>query len=367
MLTVKKIKAYQKGLLFKNGDFTQVLEKGWHIITRSPFDEIKVDVVNERDTHFFHKDLDLIKKSALLDKDLIFIDLKDTERALVWIEGRFDAILGSGKYALWKNFKEVKVEVIDITKINFIHDKIETILNAPEADLLISKTLVEQGFKALLFFNGEYIKTLNPGKYAFWKAQGKVSVIHKDMRIQNLDLSGQEIMTKDKVTLRLNALLHYRITDLYKAVMSSDDCVQSLYREAQMSLRASVGTRDLSLLLEDKNTVADELLDSLKLLASQYGVEVTGFGIRDIILPGEMKELLNKVIEAKKVAEANLITRREEVAAMRNQANSAKMMESNPVLLKLKEFEVLEKISQNSKMQVLLSEKGLAEKVTSLI
>ncbi len=90
-------------------------------------------------------------------------------------------------------------------------------------------------------------------------------------------------------------------------------------------------------------------------------------GIRDIILPGDMKELLNRVTEAKKAAEANLISRREETAAMRSQANTAKLLESSPVLMRLRELEVLEKIATHSKLSVVLGEKGLTDQVVNLL
>ena len=80
-----------------------------------------------------------------------------------------------------------------------------------------------------------------------------------------------------------------------------------------------------------------------------------------------MKVLLNKVTEAKKAAEANLIARREETAAMRSQANTAKLLENNPTLMRLKELEVLTKVSESSKMNVVLGEKGLADRVVNLL
>ena len=72
---------------------------------------------------------------------------------------------------------------------------------------------------------------------------------------------------------------------------------------------------------------------------------VVSVGIRDVILPGDLKDLLNKVTKAKKAAEANLISRREETAAMRSQANTAKLLTDNPKLMRLRELEVLEKIA----------------------
>jgi regulator of protease activity HflC (stomatin/prohibitin superfamily) len=90
-------------------------------------------------------------------------------------------------------------------------------------------------------------------------------------------------------------------------------------------------------------------------------------GIRDIILPGDMKILLNQIMEAQKAAEANVIKRREETAAMRSQANTAKLMEDNEVLMKLRELEVIEKIAQTSNLQVVLGDGSLKARLLKLI
>ena len=95
--------------------------------------------------------------------------------------------------------------------------------------------------------------------------------------------------------------------------------------------------------------------------------EDSGSHVRDVILPGDMKDLMNKVTEAKKVAEANLIARREETAAMRSQANTAKLLDDNPTLMRLRELEVLEKVATDGKLNVVLGEKGLADRVVNLL
>ena len=90
--------------------------------------------------------------------------------------------------------------------------------------------------------------------------------------------------------------------------------------------------------------------------------------MRDVILPGEMKELLNQVTSAKKAAEANLISRREETAAIRSQANTAKLLDASPTLMRLRELEVLEKVAESSNLQVLLGDTGsLSDRVAKLI
>src|SRR6185436_1813989 len=140
-----------------------------------------------------------------------------------------------------------------------------------------------------------------------------------------------------KVTLRLNAVVTFRVADPVKAVLAVDDARQALYREAQLQLRAVVGARELDPLLSDKDAVARELEDAVRKRAEPFGLLVGTLGIRDVILPGEMKELMNKVTEAKKAAEADLVTRREETASMRSQANTAKILESSPTLMRLRE------------------------------
>ena len=114
--------------------------------------------------------------------------------------------------------------------------------------------------------------------------------------------------------------------------------------------------------------VQKELINATKAKAKEYGIEILGLGIRDIILPGDMKELLNQVIEAQKAAEANVIKRREETAAMRSQLNSAKLLDQTPTLMRLRELETLERVAEKANLQILVgSDKGLAENVTKLI
>ena len=130
---------------------------------------------------------------------------------------------------------------------------------------------------------------------------------------------------------------------------------------------AALGTYDLDALLSQKEKVAEDLESTIKDRAAEFGIDVLSIGIRDIILPGDMKEMMNKVIEARKAADANLIMRREETAAMRSQANTAKLLDSNPTLMRLRELDVLEKIAGNSKLNVVLGEMGLADRVLNLL
>jgi regulator of protease activity HflC (stomatin/prohibitin superfamily) len=188
-----------------------------------------------------------------------------------------------------------------------------------------------------------------------------------DLREQVLDVAGQEIMTADKVTLRLNAVVAFKVVDPLLAMTVTENHVQALYREAQLALRACVGTRDLDALLGDKDDVARAIDADIRDRIAPFGLRLASFGIRDVILPGDMKDLLNKVTEARKAAEADLITRREETAAMRSQANTARILDSNPTLMRLRELEVLEKVAEKARLNVVLGEQGLTDRVVKLL
>jgi regulator of protease activity HflC (stomatin/prohibitin superfamily) len=161
-----------------------------------------------------------------------------------------------------------------------------------------------------------------------------------------MEVSGQDILSKDKVPLRLNLTAGYRIIDPLKAKNSLADIASFLYKELQFALRGAVGERSLDALLEDKGSIDASIATYIRQKTTDYGIEIDSVGIKDIILPGEIKTILSKVVEAEKAAQANVVRRREETAATRSMLNTAKVMEDNPVALRLKELEVLERIAE---------------------
>ena len=138
----------------------------------------------------------------------------------------------------------------------------------------------------------------------------------------------------------------YWIADPVKAVSVTADVRDYLYKGLQLALRQVVGTRTLDEVLGDKQGINAAIAEQLVPELEANGLRVASAGIKDIILPGDVRELMNRVIEAEKVAQANVIRRREETAATRSLLNTAKLMEDNPILLRLKELEALERVSE---------------------
>ena len=366
ILKTIKIRGYEMGLYFRDGEFRGLLAAGRHWFF-DPMRKVQVEVASTRAPWLAHEKLDLIVRSGALVGRAVVLDLKDHERALVWIDGRFNHVLPPGLYAYWTALRDVRVEVIDARRVRFEHAELKVILRSPSVEHALEVVTVPPNHAGALFIDGEFVETLPPGRHAFWKNMAQVKFVPQDMRETVLDVAGQEIMTADKVTLRMNAIVTHRVVDPRAAVCAADDARQALYREAQLALRAVVGARELDTFLTDKDGVASELADMVRPRAKALGLELIAIGIRDIILPGEMKELMNRVTEAKKAAEANLIARREETAAMRSQANTAKLLADNPTLMRLRELEILEKVAASAKLSVVLGEKSLADRVLNVL
>ena len=204
---------------------------------------------------------------------------------------------------------------------------------------------VESYEKAVLFVDGKYEKILDAGVYYWWRNNIVINVGKTDTRMQQVEINGQEILTKDKAALRINAWAQYKVKDIEKALLLNKDYERQLYVAFQFALREYVAMLGFDELLQKKESIVTYVLEAVKANAEALGVEVNGFGIRDIILPGDVKEIMNQVLVAEKKAQANIIMRREETASTRSLLNTAKLMEDNVMLWKLKEMEYVEKIA----------------------
>ncbi len=216
-----------------------------------------------------------------------------------------------------------------------------------------------------LYIDRVFQRQLEPGIHAWWTFNRSFGSLAIDLRLQTMEVAGQDILSKDKVPLRLNLTAGYRISDPLQAMNSLVDITGFLYKELQFALRAAVGERTLDGLLEDKGTIDRDIATYIRAKTAEYGLTVESVGVKDIILPGEIKTILSKVVEAEKSAQANVVRRREETAATRSMLNTAKVMEENPVALRLKELEILERIAE--KIDRIQVNGGLDNILTDLI
>jgi len=208
------------------------------------------------------------------------------------------------------------------------------------------KITIEAWEKGLKFRDGKFAGILEPGRHRLAWLLWKDRVTKVDVRLQVLIVQGQDVLTADKAQIRVTVLAKYRIADPEKALLKVDRYLGHLYGDVQLALREAVAARTLDDLIAEKAALGAKVLGGLQLSASTYGLEVLEAGIRDLILPGELKAQYTRVLEARKKAEADQVERREEVAATRSLANTAQLLEKNPTLMKLKILESLERISR---------------------
>ncbi len=345
----------EKAFLFKKNRFTAVLEPGRYRYL-DPFDSVRVekfDITRHELVHTLGKFL-VSTFSTQTDQHLQACQLSDNEVGLLYHDGRLVEIVPPGSFRMyWKGPVNIEMKTVDIADEYRVQKPLLALLgkghNAQltrQAAEVIFYTDVEDNHVGLLLVNGKLEAVLPPGSHGFWKYHRSVTVRHIDLRLQNIEVSGQEILTKDRVSLRLNLSASYRVGDPELAQRKLADFDDYLYREFQLQLREAVGTRTLDQLLNDKDSLNRVIAEGIRQRVAEYGIAVHSVGVRDIILPGDMKTILNQVVEAEKAAEANLIKRREETAATRSLHNTAKLMEGNPTLMRLKELEVLEKVTE---------------------
>ncbi len=365
MLRKIRIQKFEFGLWFRHGDFHRLLGPGSHWVPT--FGGNRVTTVSSLKTKFEHAMLAVLVREPALRDHLQVVDLSDAERALVWVDNRLHAILGAGLHAYWQRPHDVDIEVVTTRKPRFTHAKFDAVIAHPDASRHLDAVDVDRHERLLVFDAGDLIESCGAGRHAFWNRDGRTTWKAIDLREQVADVAGQEIMTADKVTLRLNLIVTFKVQDAVQAVSIVSDFKQALYREAQLALRGTVGGRTLESLLADKEAVGAEVRSVIERRAAEFGVSVESVGIRDVILPGEMKTILNQVIEAQKQAEANLIRRREETAAARSQANTAKLLADNPALARMKELEAVQEILRGSKASFVFGSGELREQIRSLV
>ncbi|ASA25988.1 slipin family protein [Paenibacillus donghaensis] len=357
------ITSEERGLLFKDGSYSKYLKPGTYRL--SPFGEQSIHKLKLREPFMVPgKDLDLFLLDEELRGDLQVVSVADNEYVLLYEDGRFQGLLTPGKYAFWTALKN--------------HQFVSADIRQPELPEGVNRALLGhlvqyvQSFEVayyevgVLYYNNVLQRELAPGRYDFWRGPVKVAVKTVDLRQQQLDMTGQEMLTEDKVSLRLNFVGQYSIVSPLR-MLQIKSLEEQIYISLQLALREYVGSLKLDELLRMKQEVGTFVLERLRQQSESYGVEFHSAGVKDIILPGEVKDILNTVLLAEKKAQANLITRREETASTRSLLNTAKLMDENQTLYRLKELEFLEKISEKIGNVSLVGGGTLSERLGQLL
>ncbi len=332
------ISDHQRGVLVRDGKLSRFLEPGRHKFF-SWGAELSAIVFDLEDgyTPLSHE-LSRVLPPAAFDELVV----ERGELAMLSVDGLPKAVLVPGRYALWRVRGEPSVLVVSTA------DVISSVprafwKHAPASH--VTQVAVQPYERGLVLVDGKVDRVLEPGSYALSTDDRTVIVVRVDLRERELQIAGQEVMTLDKVSLRVNVAARWKVVDPELSHVATSDLASALYTEVQMVVRRLVAGRTVDALLADRMTAAAAMLGEIAERVRTWGAEVTAVDVKDVVLPGEMRVLMNKVVEATKQAEASVILRREEVAATRSLANTAKMLAESPTLMRLKELEVLRDVA----------------------
>jgi regulator of protease activity HflC (stomatin/prohibitin superfamily) len=200
-------------------------------------------------------------------------------------------------------------------------------------------TTVHDFQAGLLYGNGRFQRLLGPGRYRQWLPGREIVV--QDLRLQELIVGGQEILTADNLTAKASAVVQYRINDARKAHESTTNTYALFYSDVQVALRRAVAQRTLEQVLAERGEIGAAMRVDIMASAERLGLSVERIELRDLMLSGETKRAYADIFRAQKEGEAQLARARAETAALRNLANGARLLKDNPALFNLRLLQTL--------------------------
>ncbi len=360
-----EVQVHERAFVVRQGVPVEYLAPGTHR-RWALFRDLRVERVS---TAGLVAELDERRLKLVPAEDLKLVEVGEAQRAIVYKKGVPALWLKSGTHQVWTvdrtlsretgaSLPQIRVELIDVSGVETkpLRDELKAI--APASDYV--ETMVPDGAVALRWVDGKLEAELPAGRHAAWTVVRKVQFATIDLKERMLHVTGQEVMTKDRLTLRLNVSAAFKVIDAKRLATVARVPDDVLYLAIQLSAREAVAGRTLDELLQSRDALGAELAAQVRARAEVVGMSLIELGLKDIVLPGDMKELLNKVLQAQKEAEANVILRREETAATRSLAQTAKVLAENPLLIRLKELEAYKDLAHKvGQVHLVLGESAL--------
>jgi regulator of protease activity HflC (stomatin/prohibitin superfamily) len=214
--------------------------------------------------------------------------------------------------------------------------------------MFLRRVVVVREYERGLFYrDGKFVELLPPGRYVSWRWQHeRVDTI--DIREVSQTVEGQEILTSDKIGVRVTLIAQFKVVDPVAARHSVGDHTTQLYQDLQLTLREAITGRTLEELLKERDIISGKLQEEVAQRARKYGVELTRVGVKDMVLPGQVRNVFLQEVEADLKGRASLVAARHEVAAARARANTAKLLQENPNILRLQELETLAQLASKA-------------------
>ncbi|MCS6871312.1 MAG: slipin family protein [Anaerolineae bacterium] len=264
------------------------------------------------------------------------------------------------------------------------------------------EVIIKDTHRGLLYEDGVLVRVLEAGRYEIpaerprWLERlfGRLpqkEIVLVDMRERDLLLKGQEILTADKVALRVSVIVQFRVIDPRAALHAVANYEDRLYSDVQLAARRSLASMTLEAILTNRNQLSEDILRDVKGAAAEYGVEIRRADVKDIIFPGNLQDIMNRVLAAERMSQAQLVEARTkaevqqieaqakaevqraaaqaqaeaqriateaEIRALRERAEAAAIYAQHPALLRLNELETLRELSRNANARLYINFNG---------
>jgi regulator of protease activity HflC (stomatin/prohibitin superfamily) len=261
--------------------------------------------------------------------------------------------------------------------------------------------IIKDTHRGLWYEDGVLIRVLEAGRYKLpplqgWFRRPWVEIVLVDVRERELTIKGQEILTADKVAIRVSIIVQFRVADPRAAMHEVEKYEERLYSDVQLAARRSLASMTLDEILTNRNRLSEDILHDVKEIAARYGVSILRADVKDLVFPGNLQEIMNKVLAAERTAQAQLVEAKTkaqtqqiaagaqaeisrieaevlaqtlrlqseaeagarkirneaEIAALRDCEQSAQAYAANPALLRLRELETLKELARSANARI---------------
>ena len=336
------IKDNQAGFVLKNGVFQKMITSGTYYFSKLFGYQVEIEEMTG-EVDYLDVPYQVLSGDSTFLNATVHIEIPDGSIGFLYVNGKLTSFANRKEYTFWNKFDKYQVKVVSMEE-PVIGSEVSKQMISLVPKSYYTEMAVGEGEIGLVYYDHALQNQLSKGIYRFWNFSHNITGKIFDMKQKELDIVGQEILTKDKIGIRMNVACMYKIRDAVEFASTISDLKGQLYSAVQLVIREIVGNYKLDEILEGKEHISKEIFAVLKERETMFCINFLTAGIKDIILPGEIKAIMNSVLVAEKTAQANVISRREEVASTRSLLNTAKLMDENKTLYKLKELEYLERI-----------------------
>ena len=219
--------------------------------------------------------------------------------------------------------------------------------------LLSSIKQIDEYERGIKFTTGKFSKIMNPGwniVLPFIQSYKKI-----DIRTKAVDVPEQDAITKDNVSVRINAVIYYKIFDASKAILEVENFFYAVSQLAQTTMRNAVGEVSLDELLSEREMISDKICQIIDKATDPWGIKVENVELKDVALPEEMKRVIARVAEAEREKQAVITKAKGEVEASENLNKAAETLSKNPISVHLRTLETLNDLSSDQSNTVIFA------------